>query len=98
MVIDNKKISDKLLVANEVHGVMQDTKGLANAKCVRCGEGFGTDHRNCKPKGDFLESLFEFLDSDSGESLEELKEILKEDGIDFNTAYDKFMKKLKRGS
>lgn len=34
----------------------------------------------------FLKNLFEFLDSDSGESLEELKEELKEEGIDFDAA------------
>ena len=33
----------------------------------------------------FLKNLFDFLDSDSGESLEELKEGLREEGIDFDT-------------
>lgn len=34
----------------------------------------------------FLENLFEFLDGDSGESLEELKDELKEEGIDLDAA------------
>lgn len=34
----------------------------------------------------FLKNLFDFLDSDSGESFDELKADLKEEGIDFGAA------------
>ena len=34
----------------------------------------------------FLRNLFNFLDSDSGETLEELKDELKEEGVDFDSA------------
>lgn len=34
----------------------------------------------------FLNNLFQFLDSNSDETLEELKEELREDGIDFDSA------------
>lgn len=50
----------------------------------------------------FLNNLFEFLGSDSGETLEELREELKEDGIDFDAAearlqetFSKLIKKRK---
>jgi hypothetical protein len=40
----------------------------------------------------FLKNLFDFLDSDSGESLEELKENLKEEEIDFDIAKSRLQK------
>lgn len=43
----------------------------------------------------FLNNLFNFLDIDSGETLDELKAELKEDGIDFDLAQNNLKNMLK---
>ncbi len=44
----------------------------------------------------FLRSLHAFLDDHSGESLDELKEQLEEEGIDFDKAYSDLMERLNK--
>lgn len=44
----------------------------------------------------FLKSLYEFLDSDCGETLDELKEQLEEDGIDFEKALSDLKERLNK--